>query len=224
MSQRNCIVQGTSGVPVFIELSEDIQTKADLLPVLKANGVDTTSMEMVVVETSVTLDLPEAVLPTTDFMLVLAPAKIKGNSDIPELPTVDAVADMEYVEVRGELKKLKAYAVDVDNEQLELIIGNYSSIKVPEMKERLITAINFLQPPVPAASETGTAPAADLTPILATIAEFNERVAALSDQVTTLIERIGVTEGRLGIINPHNVGDWDTKVKAVKASIANKKK
>lgn len=215
---RSVVIQGTSGQPKMIALGEEVRTKADLLPILSREGIDTTGMEMVDVKTSTSLVLPEAVLPTNDFMLVLAPVKIKGNSDIPELPTVDAVANMEYVEVRGELKKLKAYAVDADNEELEEIIGNYSSIKVPEMKERLIAAINFLRPPVPVSvAEAPAAVAVDLSEIENALAQIRETLAGFENRVVEL-------EGRLGIINPYNVHNWDERVRLVQAAIAKARK
>ncbi len=214
---RNVVIQGTSGQPKMIALGEEVRTKADLLPILSREGVDTTGMEMVDVETSTSLVLPEAVLPTKDFMLVLAPVKIKGNS-IPETPAISAVDAMEYVEVRTALKKLKTYAVDADNEELEEIIGNYSSIKVPEMKERLIAAINFLRPPVPVSvAEAPAAVAVDLSEIENTLAQIRETLAGFENRVVEL-------EGRLGIINPYNVHNWDERVRLVQAAIAKARK
>lgn len=209
---RKVVIQGTSGQPKMIALGEEVRTKADLLPILSREGVDTAGMEMVDVETSTSLILPEAVLPTKDFMLVLAPVKIKGNS-VPETPAISAVEAMEYVDVRSELKKLKAYAVDSDNDELEQIIGNYSSIKVPEMKERLIAAINFLYPPVSVQAAVAAPASVDLSGIENALAQVHESLAMFETRIAEL-------EGRLGIINPYNVKNWDERVKQVQAAIA----
>jgi hypothetical protein len=63
-----------------LELNGSWTTWGELRTVLNQNGMDTNNMKAMVRETKNNLDSEGAILPTTDFILILTAAKVKSGN------------------------------------------------------------------------------------------------------------------------------------------------
>ncbi len=200
------LISPTSGASRIIKI-EDAQrprTKGELLEVFKANGVEYSNLEIICANNSTTLVLPDAELPSTgDLTIVLAPAKIKGNtgydlSELENLPEVEAIQTMGRDEVRSKLREIRSWADEMDYGDILEQTKGFRDLSADAMRALLQELIRKITPvadqPESAEVVQGVDNAA-LTELANVISSVSERVQDIADRLARIEDLMNLLPG-----------------------------
>lgn len=167
---RKFTVLDTQGQAVQVDT--DVQYWKDLAALLEGQGVSFANKKATISGVNLTLDHPDAVLPSKNSVIVLSPVKFKANacdtdSFYPDYE-IDEVANLGYRDLKDELKQLRIAAVQNECEEVVELIGNYTRSSTEEMQKTLTKVYEFLN----TASDSAHEVAVD-------IAAFEQRLLAI---------------------------------------------
>lgn len=186
---KNVVISTSKGKNTQIKTSA--QTWGELSAELTGNGYDLSGMKAIIGGLNVTLESTEAVLPTSDFTLFLSPVKIKAGADASDYEfewELDDVEDLDYNQLRAELKSIRVQATELEDEETLELIGNYTHLSVSALKDTLTEVYNTFVEEEEEEDEIE-----------------EEKEGVFSPQADSQLEtRVFEIEYRLGIVNDDN--------------------
>lgn len=209
---RNVFLLVTAGSQTnhTLEIGDEIQTLKHLLNFLKGKGIniDLKGNDIVITPSLVTLQLEDALLPTTDFGMLVAATKIKGaNADVSELQEYfedddgntsrSDIQELEYDSLMYRLKSIRTWAKDNNHEEILELTKKYNSINVPTMRERLEAIFDVVFPPVVEESDSETTTSEFAGDYAEEFQRMAEELQALRTSVDERLQQIQSDLGRV---------------------------
>lgn len=131
--------------------SQSVKTEATnwgtFVQELEKIGLSTDGMKAIIGGLNLTLDVPTAQLPNTDFTLFLTPVKIKAGSAGYDFGyAIEDIEGLTFNELKGELKSIRLQAVGNDDEDTLAQIGNYTHMGTQQLANTLKSVYLTLNP------------------------------------------------------------------------------
>lgn len=130
--------------------------------------------------------------------IYVAPAKgFKGGANYDFDYSVEEVLTLDYVDLKSELKEIRRQANEMEDEDTVTLIGNYTRMSVPELRNKLVEVYTVLNN-------------AETSGVNVDLTEVEARLNAIEAEQVTMRDRLTALELGQGLLNEFN-GDAFTQ-------------
>lgn len=185
-----------------VEVPTSVSTWGQLKEHVKSIGknVDFTSLTATDGSNKTVYGHEDSILNVVDgkVRIYVAPAKgFKGGANYDFDYSVEEVLTLDYVDLKSELKEIRRQANEMEDEDTVTLIGNYTRMSVPELRNKLVEVYTVLNN-------------AETSGVNVDLTEVEARLNAIEAEQVTMRDRLTALELGQGLLNEFN-GDAFTQ-------------